>query len=151
MGGKFFWHRLPVIRATHRDREMTPLIWPLTPFWRKGDLPKYSTASCQSEAGVPSSNTVAAKSAFRGAWQSQRGCLVLFSYFFEWDQRSRPKQPWRIHPVGETLFVMACLWDRSSESNSEVIESCTIATTEPNELLRANGHHRLPVLLSPDF
>lgn len=144
------WHRVPAVRATPHGREMTPLVWPLVPFWAKGDLPKYSTANCRSESGVPFSKTAATKAAFRGAWQRNRGCLVLFSYFFKWGQRVQPKQPWRIYPADAPLFAMAGIWDRSPETEVEAVESCTIVTTEPNSLLREIGHHRASVLLSPD-
>jgi putative SOS response-associated peptidase YedK len=40
------------------------------------------------------------------------------------------------------------LWDSWKAGDHEVVESCTLLTTEPNELVRSVGHHRMPVLLS---
>jgi len=33
------WSRVPVIRQGAGGRQMSPLIWPLIPFWLKGELP----------------------------------------------------------------------------------------------------------------
>jgi putative SOS response-associated peptidase YedK len=44
-------------------------------------------------------------------------------------------------------FAFAGLWE-SWEGDDQVVESCALLTTEPNELVRSVGHHRVPVLLS---
>jgi hypothetical protein len=44
--------------------------------------------------------------------------------------------------------VLTALWEQWQPPGGEVIESCTILTTEPNELLRPI-HNRIPVMLSP--
>lgn len=124
---------------------------PLVPFWAKGDLPKCSTANCRAEAAAPFPRTVAKKPTFRGAWKRGRRCLVPFSYCFDfWNQRTKPKQPWRIYPAEVPMFVMAGLWDSSPAPENDVIESCTIVTTEPNSQLKRIGHHLAPALLPPD-
>jgi putative SOS response-associated peptidase YedK len=149
-GDTFHWNRVPVVRATASGREAAGLVWPLIPVWVKGELPKFSTANCRSEAGVPFSETVRHKPTFRGAWKAQRRCLVPVSWFYEWDQRSKPKQPWRILPRQGCFLVMAGLWDRSPLPDGSDLESFTIVTTEPNQLLRDIGHHRAPVMIDSD-
>jgi putative SOS response-associated peptidase YedK len=149
-GDQVHWSRVPVIRATPEAREAAGLVWPLIPVWLKGELPKFSTANCRSEAGVPFSETVKKKPTFRGAWKHQRRCLVPVSWFYEWDQRSKPKQPWRILPRNGDFLVMAGLWERSPLPDGSDLESFTIVTTQPNQLLTDIGHHRAPVMIDPD-
>lgn len=148
--GEIQWSRLPVVRADESGRRIGELVWPLIPHWLKGDLPKFSTANCRSEQDQPFSATVAGKPAFRNAWKNSQRCLVPFSWFYEWDQRTRPRQPWRIMPVDRPVLAMAGLWDRSQPPDGEAIDSFTIVTTEPNRLLTEIGHHRSPVVLEPE-
>ncbi len=128
------------------------MVWPLIPAWSKGQLPKFSTANCRSEADTAFSETVSAKPTFRSAWKRDQRCVVPFSWFYEWDQHSRPKQPWRIFPTRDPALYFAGLWERSLTPGDEVIESFTIITTGANRLLEEIGHHRCPVMLaSEDF
>lgn len=139
--------RVPVVRAGSDGRHVDELVWPLIPGWLKGELPKFSTANCRAESGQPFSETVGKKPAFRTAWKRSQRCLVPMSWFYEWDKRSTPSQPWRVLPAADPLLVMAGLWDRSAPIDGEAIESFTILTTEPNRLLADIGHNRAPVLL----
>ncbi|NBB92703.1 MAG: hypothetical protein GVY32_06010 [Gammaproteobacteria bacterium] len=148
-GGEVHWTRLPVCRAADSKRRLDELVWPLVPNWARAELPEYATANCRSEPGRPFGETVGRKPAFRTAWKRGQRCLVPFSWFYEWDQRSQPKQPYRVTSAGGELLVMAGLWDRSQSPSGEAVESFTLITTEPNELLRAIGHHRSPVILDP--
>lgn len=149
-GDSIHWSRVPVIRSTPEGREAAGLIWPLIPTWLKGELPKFSTANCRSEAGVPFSETVTKKPTFRNAWKRNQRCLVPVSWFYEWDQRSKPKQPWRILPCNGNFLTMAGLWENSEMADGSHLGSFTIVTTEPNQLLTDIGHHRAPVMISPD-
>ena len=36
------------------------------------------------------------------------------------------------------------------QGGDETVESCTLLTTEPNELVRAVGHPRMPVMLTSE-
>lgn len=141
------YSRLPVVRQAPDGRRVDELVWPLIPAWLKGDLPKFSTANCRAEPGQSFSSTVSGKPTFRSAWKHDRRCLVPMSWFYEWDKRQSPSQPWRVFPVGDPLLVMAGLWERSTTPEGLAIDSFTILTTEPNRLLADIGHHRSPVLL----
>lgn len=149
-GGEVRWTRIPVVVPGEGGREMRSMIWPLIPFWLKEELPKFSTANCRSEPDRLFSETVRKKPAFRNAWKQDRRCLVPFSWFYEWDQRTKPKQPWRVLPVDAPMLVMAGLWEPSRRADGEHIESFTIVTTGPNRLLSDIGHHRAPVMLEPE-
>jgi hypothetical protein len=49
--------------------------------------------------------------------------------------------------VGQDFF-MAALWDRWTAPDGAIIESATLITTEPNELV-ATIHDRMPAMLTP--
>ncbi len=141
------WRTLPAVRSVDGERQVDALVWPLVPHWLKGDLPKFSTANCRSEADTPFAETVTGKPTFRTAWKRGQRCVVVLSWFYEWDQRTRPRQPWRVLPADGPVLTLAGLWDRSPTGEDSMMESCTIVTTQPNALLRDIGHHRAPVLL----
>jgi putative SOS response-associated peptidase YedK len=46
----------------------------------------------------------------------------------------------------DSLFAFAGIWDRWKSPTGQVIESCSILTTTPNELL-TDVHSRMPVIL----
>jgi len=142
-GGQVRWTRIPVVRIdAGGQRRIDPLAWPLVPGWLKGELPKFSTANCRSELGRPFGEVVAGKPTFRNAWRRGQRCLVPMSWFYEWDKRNSPRQPWRVLPGHGPLLVMAGLWDRSQAGPSELLESFTVITTGPNRLLAEIGHDR---------
>ena len=66
-----------------------------------------------------------------------------------WARIGGKKQPYYFRLRDERLFGFAGLWDRWKEQDGDVIESCTILTTEANEVL-AHVHDRMPVILHPD-
>ena len=144
------WSQLPVLRDREGQRCVEMLVWPLIPHWMRGALPEYNTANCRSEPDTPFSRVAARKPAFRHAWNKQQRCIVLVSFFYEWDQRSKPKQPWRVAPAHEPFLALAGLWEQSTTDEGQTRQSCTIITTEPNRLLSDIGHHRGPVMLSPE-
>ena len=59
------------------------------------------------------------------------------------------KQPFCLEVGNGEVFAFAGLWDRWQGADGKAIESCTILTTMPNELL-ADVHDRMPVILHPD-
>jgi putative SOS response-associated peptidase YedK len=48
--------------------------------------------------------------------------------------------------LGKKLFAFAGLWERWRGDGDQPLESCTIITTAPNELVRP-FHDRMPVIL----
>lgn len=144
------WTELPaVVAGEGGQRELVRMVWPLVPGWMKGELPKFSTANCRSEPDQRFSETVVKKPSFRNAWRRNQRCLVPFSWFYEWDQRSKPKQPWRVLPAEAPMLVLAGLWDQTRPRDGEPFRSFTLVTTGPNRLLTDIGHHRAPVILEP--
>ena len=93
--------------------------------------------------------TAATKPAFRSAFR-QRRCLILGDGFFEWAKQGKKKQPYLFRLQGGGPFAFAGLWEHR-EQGGRVIDSCTILTTDANELVKP-VHDRMPVILAPaDF
>jgi putative SOS response-associated peptidase YedK len=121
------------------DRELVMLHWGLIPFWAKDPGLGARLINARSE-------TVADKPAFRAAFRRRR-CLVPADGFFEW-QKQNGKQPFFIRLKNGRPFAFAGLWERWQGEEGSAIESCTLLTTRPNELLRPL-HNRMPVILHP--
>jgi putative SOS response-associated peptidase YedK len=85
------------------------------------------------------------KPAFRVAFRKRR-CLILADGFYEWKKEGRHKQPFHIRLRDGRPFAFAGLWEHWEGPEGKVIDSCTILTATPNELLRPL-HHRMAVIL----
>jgi putative SOS response-associated peptidase YedK len=135
----------PVVRAEPAGRRVDPMRWGLIPSWA-------SDVSIGSRLINARAETIAEKPAFRSAFKSRR-CLVPVSGFYEWKAipGEKRKQPHYIRPsADDDLFFFAGLWERWSPKDGagDPIESFTIITTQPNELM-ATLHNRMPVILDP--
>jgi putative SOS response-associated peptidase YedK len=120
------------------------LRWGLIPSWAKDK--KLSAGLINARA-----DTVASKPAFRAAFKRRR-CLILADGFYEWAQgeKKAPKQPCHFRLKGGEPLAFAGLWEHWAGAEPP-IESCTIITTDANDLVRPI-HHRMPVILAPkDF
>ena len=126
--------------ATNRQFKM--LHWGLIPSWAKDSKMGAKLINARGE-------TVAEKPAFRSAFR-QRRCLVLADGFYEWQQQEqkKQKQPFYFRLSDERPFAFAGLWEHWKGEDGEEIESCTLLTTEANELMQPI-HNRMPVILDP--
>ena len=91
--------------------------------------------------------TVTEKPSFREAFKCRR-CLVPMEGFYEWSRRGDRKRPFYFHMRDGEPFAVAGLWE-TWEGDGRVLETCTLLTTEANELL-AGYHDRMPVILGPE-
>ena len=82
-------------------------------------------------------DTAAEKPSFCDAFKKRR-CLVLADGFYEWQKAGKTKQPYHIRMKDARPFAIAGLWERWGQGD-DLLESCTILTTEPNELLRSHS------------
>ena len=112
--------------------------WGLIPRWAK-------KASIGSRMINARAETVAEKPAFREALRRRR-CLVLADGFYEWQKVGASRRPMRIFMRTGEPFAFAGLWETWRDPEGEVVPSCTILTTEANDLLRPI-HDRMPVIL----
>ncbi|MCC6971540.1 MAG: SOS response-associated peptidase [Phycisphaerales bacterium] len=130
----------PVVRlSADGTREGDLLRWGLVPSW--SDAPSIGHRYINARA-----ETVGVKSAFRIAFSRQR-CLVPVSGFYEWRvlRDGTTKQPYLISRTDGEPFALAGLWDRCVMDGA-AIESFTIITTSPNELM-SRLHDRMPVVI----
>jgi putative SOS response-associated peptidase YedK len=145
---------LPVITNEASD-EFRRLEWGLVPSWADDDRGGLINARAE---------TVTEKPSFREAYESRR-CLVPADGFYEWVETDGGKQPYRVAFEDDRPFAMAGLWERwepettqsgldafggglEGEADEGPLETFTIVTTEPNDLV-AELHHRMAVILEP--
>ena len=100
-------------------------------------------------SGAPMINAraeaVAERPIFRSAL-TQRRCLIPADGFYEWRRDSAGKRPVRITLASGEPFAFAGLWETWQDPNGDPVISCTIITTEANELVQPI-HGRMPVIL----
>jgi|CXWL01.1.fsa_nt_gi putative SOS response-associated peptidase YedK len=120
-------------------RTLVMLRWGLIPSWAKD--PKIGNHCINAKA-----ETVAEKPSFRSAFKKRR-CLIVATGFYEWHVQGRAKQPMWIGLRNQQPFAFAGLWEHWTSSDGQPLETCTIITTEPNDLM-APIHNRMPVILA---
>ncbi|MRX70767.1 SOS response-associated peptidase [Bacillus lacus] len=116
------------------------LKWGLIPSWSKDSKIGYKLINARAE-------TAHQKPSFMNSFHSKR-CIIPCSGYFEWARSESGKQPYRFHMRNNKPFALAGLYETWS-SSSDVIHSCTILTTEANDL-QAEIHERMPVILNSE-
>lgn len=132
------------VLAVHQSadgREVTFYKWGLIPSWAKDTAIGARLINARSE-------TVTEKPAFRQAFKKRR-CIIPADGFYEWQRIAGRKQPFFFKMKDESPFGFAGLWEHWEGSGNQTINSCTILTTEANEVLRP-VHDRMLVILHPD-
>ena len=130
-----------VIVPHRKGRLLTAMRWGILPQWVKpeeGGKPPAGWINARGE-------TAAEKPAFRGAFRYRR-CLVPASGFYEWAKRDGSKQPYYVRPADERLLAFAGLWETWTPPDGGELDTVTILTTEPNEMM-SELHDRMPVVL----
>jgi putative SOS response-associated peptidase YedK len=89
--------------------------------------------------------TIAEKPSFKNAFKKRR-CLIPADGFYEWQKIDRIKKPLRFSLKSGEPFGLAGLYETCISPEQKPVNTCTIITTEPNELLRPI-HDRMPVIV----
>jgi putative SOS response-associated peptidase YedK len=128
--------------SVSKNRQFKMMHWGLIPKWAKDSKIGSKLINARAE-------TVAEKPAFKSAFRKRR-CLVLADGFYEWQQQDnkKQKQPYYFFLKDGQPFAFAGLWEQWEDASGEVIDSCTLLTTDANELMRP-VHNRMPVILNP--
>ncbi|MEC4815421.1 MAG: SOS response-associated peptidase [Scytonema sp. PMC 1069.18] len=124
-----------------KKRELQQLRWGLIPSWAKDPRMGVKLINARAE-------TVTEKPAFRSAFKHRR-CLIVADGFYEWQQQGSKKQPFYFRLLEEKPFGFAGLWEQWKSPEGDQISSCTILTTEANQLVQPI-HDRMPVILQPE-
>jgi len=126
---------VPVILPNH---QLALFRWGLIPFWAKDSSIGNKMINARAE-------TVDEKPSFKHSLQRKR-CLVVADGFYEWKKEGSTKRPYRITLKDQGLFGFAGLWDTWKSPAGDIINSCSIITTTPNDLM-IPIHNRMPVIL----
>lgn len=115
--------------------------WGLVPHWAKSPAESSRMINARAE-------TLTEKPAYRDLVKDRR-CLIPADGFYEWQARGDgPKQPWLFTEAGQEVFSFAGLWTTwRHDEGVEPLESVTIVTTEPNDVV-APVHRRMPAILA---
>ena len=92
--------------------------------------------------------TVDKKPSFRDAFKKRR-CLIIADGFYEWKKEGKSKAPLYYYFKSGRPFGFAGLYETWTSPDRKQINTCTIITTDANELIKPI-HDRMPVILSHD-
>ena len=123
------------------ERRLELLRWGLIPAW--ADDPGIGSRMINAR-----SETAAEKPSFRRAFKERR-CLIPADGFYEWQKTNGGKQPYHLKMRDGRPFAFAGLWESWNRDEEGEIRSCTILTTNANDLV-GEVHHRMPVILPPE-
>ena len=131
------------VRALEGERVAELMRWGLVPHWAKDASVSYKMINARAE-------TVADKPVYKKLLATRR-CLIPADGFYEWTTgHDGKKVPIRFALSDAELFAFAGLWTSwINKESGELLDSCTIVTTTPNELV-AHTHNRMPVILPVD-
>ena len=134
---------IDAIIEPNKERVIQQLKWGLVPSWAKDAEIGNRMINARAE-------TITEKPSFREAFRKRR-CIIPASGFYEWQKKgSGSKQPFYFYLKEKDIFGFAGLWEEwLDKSTGELLETCTIITTEANEVLQP-VHHRMPVILKAE-
>ena len=138
-----------LVYVLHRQdggRVLDVMSWGLIPSWSKDKTRSASMINARSE-------TLTEKPSFRNLVSEHR-CILPIQGFYEWqnlasETKKPKKQAHYITRVDEQPMTLAGLWTIWKQPDSSLLRTCTIITTEANEIL-SPIHHRMPVILERD-
>ena len=135
---------VPVVAERGGRRVLDLVRWGLVPSWAK-DL---SVGDRMINARA---DRLSKSNAYKRPFERRR-CIIAADGFYEWQAVTgkKQKQPWFIRRRDGEPIAFAGLWeiwhDRSLGDDAPRVRTCTIITTEPNDLMRPI-HDRMPVIL----
>jgi len=128
---------VPVITRDSLN-ELHGFRWGLIPSWAKDPSIGNHMINARAE-------TITEKMSFKVPFKWRR-CLVPADGFYEWKKEGDGKMPMYVHRADRAPFAFAGLWASWQPKVGGEIHSCTIITTEANQVMRPI-HERMPVIL----
>jgi putative SOS response-associated peptidase YedK len=112
--------------------------WGLIPSWAKDPSMGNRMFNARAE-------TLSEKPSFKNAFKKRR-CLIIADGFYEWQKLGKVKKPLHFSLKSGRPFGFAGLHETWVSPDHQPIHTCTIITTEPNELIKPI-HDRMPVMV----
>ncbi|HEY2818472.1 MAG TPA: SOS response-associated peptidase [Casimicrobiaceae bacterium] len=132
---------VPIVRQNSAgERVWTEMRWGLVPRWAKDPSIGTKLINARGEGIVD-------KPAFKMALERRR-CLLPADGFYEWKTVKGGKQPYLVGSKSGMPLGLAGLYERWLAPDGEVLDTCTVITTDANDLLR-DVHDRMPVIIAP--
>jgi len=126
----------------HGDKNiLATFLWGLIPSWSKDHSIANKLINARAE-------TVDKKPSFRDAFKKRR-CLIIADGFYEWQKEGKIKIPQYFYLKSGRPFGFAGLYETWTSPDKKEINTCTIITTDANELIKPI-HDRMPVILPKD-
>jgi len=122
-------------------RKAVDFKWGLIPHWAKDKSIGNKLINARSE-------TAHEKPSFKYSFKSKR-CLIPVTGFYEWQKSGKEKRPVFIYLKSNEFFTLGGLYSNWTSPGGDLIQTCTILTTEPNSLLEP-VHNRMPVIIKED-
>ncbi len=135
---------IAAVAEIENEREISLFKWGLVPQWAKDESIGNKLINARAE-------TLTEKPSFREAF-ARRRCIIPVSGFYEWMRAAKgAKQPFYFYLKEKEVFGFAGLWEEwLDKETGELTETCTIITTEANEVLKP-VHDRMPIILKSDY
>lgn len=114
--------------------QLKSMVWGLIPSW-SSDGKGFINARAE---------TLEEKPSFSEPFRLRR-CLIPADGFFEWKRTGKEKRPFYFQLLDESPFMFAGIWD-TRRNRGELVTSCAIITTPPNELV-GELHDRMPAII----
>jgi putative SOS response-associated peptidase YedK len=119
-------------------KQLVPMQWGLVPSWAKDPSVGSKMINARAE-------TITEKASYRSAFKKRR-CLVVADGFYEWQNWGGAKRPMYIRLKSGKPFGFAGLYEVWSPPEGKELTTCTIITTEANEMVQPI-HERMPVII----
>jgi putative SOS response-associated peptidase YedK len=134
---------VPVVLTVKGERTGRMMRWDLVPF-RSHGVP---TGKVLINAKAENLET---NYYWKAPWERGQRCIFSMAGFYEPHKfEDGHKEPFYVHLSDREVFGVAGLWDRSIKPDGTEFLSCTLITTEPNELMAQvhNEKLRMPAVL----
>ena len=133
---------IPVVVQRDGQNILESFLWGLIPSWAKDSSVGNKMFNARAE-------TIAEKPSFKNAFQKRR-CLIPADGFYEWQKLEKMKKPFRFSLKSEKPFGLAGLYETWISPEKKQINTCTIITTDSNELIQSI-HNRMPVIVKKEL
>lgn len=129
------------VRELEGERDLGTLRWGLVPG-------KWATEKKGRPLINARAESLETQPAFAESFRERR-CLIPADGFYEWRRDENGKVPIWLHLPDDELFAFAGIWASYTPRGGDPVVSCSIVTTQPNDVVRPI-HDRMPVILPRD-